>query len=132
MREDGSHVGISDSEEDIEIVILRDAATVTGEAMEAKPSIAPRNNEYLFYHRSSLEAKDSSIHVQFRPHNNSVQYLVFLRFDDFPNITLGKWDAMQLVPSSMSKAGEPSSFHLSFVEICMSVHAVKFWYVGQN
>jgi len=62
----------------------------------------------LFYHTFHTTTDDVSVHVEIRPADPSVQFLVLVRFDAFPRLSgddVG-WDFLQTVPRTMHTTGE--------------------------
>ena len=57
----------------------------------------------LLYYRVNVSDVEASISMQLVPTNQSTQYLVFLRYQDYPVVNGSKdgWDYMQNLPLSM-------------------------------
>ncbi|GAB1597495.1 polycystic kidney disease protein 1-like 2 [Argonauta hians] len=95
-------ISIQNTEEPIEIIIPREITFRAPKAQFVDPVLV--KNETLFFHTFWANNTNSSLHIEIKPDNASVQLLVFVRFNNTPNITTKEWDYFQMVPSRMDLA----------------------------
>jgi hypothetical protein len=62
-------------------------------------------NQDLFYHSIEITNQAGALNVEIVPLQYGVQLAVYIRYDDFPDIDTGEWDAFGVVPRKMALVG---------------------------
>lgn len=123
LDKEGNVMKIANTREFFQIVIPRSPNLPIEEPTPVHPVIPAREWEHLHYHAFSRNDTDNSVHIRILPDNPDVQLLAFVRFGAFPNITLKKWDFMQLIPSNMALKGEKETYYL----VCIILRNVSYF-----
>ncbi|XP_036357895.1 polycystin-1-like isoform X2 [Octopus sinensis] len=102
MTDDNNDIPIANASEPIEIIIPREKTFKAKAPDFVNPVLV--KNETLFYHTFWANNTNSSLHIEIRPDNATVQLLVFVYFNNTPNSTVQSWEHFQMIPSSMEQA----------------------------
>jgi len=115
---DGIPINVSQTEKPIMIQIPQKISSstpvpqlTTGDMSASDPRVS------LSYFQTNVTNNDFSLTIEIVPVNKSVQLLVLVRYNEYPDLnttdtTTRGWDYLQLVPANFTNIGESFSFKI--------------------
>ena len=123
----GAEIDVKDTLQPFDIFIPRDKNTPTLEFSTNNPLVGPDND--FFVHRTEINEKKSSVHIEFELGDKSVQLLVVVKFGQFPEQGPDGCDYVATVPRRMTEGGKATGHYKMYEYYRKTVLGVCFVYL---